>query len=59
MIVSRPTAARTEIVSAEDLDVLEEHLSTLYQVLGRLCTPDEDADMAGANPDVVCMTGVQ
>jgi hypothetical protein len=52
--VTRPEAAPTS-TSADELSVVQEELASLYQVLNRLCSPDESGDPAAANLNVACL----
>ena len=59
ILVYRPQAAPLDAEAPENVDVLEEEVASLYQVLGRLCSPDESGEPSASNLDVVCMTELQ
>jgi hypothetical protein len=59
ILVYRPQAAPLDAEAPENIAVLEEQVAALYQVLGRLCSPDESGEASASNLDVVCMTELQ
>jgi predicted metalloprotease len=59
VLIHRAAAAPRDAKTPENLDILEDEISTFYQVVNRLCTPDESGDPSASNLHVACMTGVQ
>jgi hypothetical protein len=58
ILVVRPEAAPPG-ADAAGLAVIEEELVSLYQVISRLCTPDQSAQTSGAHFSPVCQEELQ
>jgi hypothetical protein len=58
ILVVRPEPAPTD-ADAAGMAVIEEELVTLYQVISRLCTPDQSAETTQPNFSPVCKQDLQ
>ncbi len=55
IFVYRPEPPLVEPVDEIEQRVLAEEISTLYEVVGRLCTPDDSGDVSDPNFKPVCL----